>query len=131
MNSILMPYRLNADFNEIAEQVTYIDSYNGTKLYKVKEPKLVLRDIPLTDVHLYFLEEKLITVYLHLENILDHIETLVKTLSLEMGLNGILSKSQFGLKYKWEAGDEVLMLVKDQIHRKFYIYYTLKKYNVY
>lgn len=131
MNSIVMPYRLNAGFNEVAGLVTYIDSYNGAKLYKVKEPKLVLTNIPLTDVHLYFLEEKLIAVYLHLENVLDHIESLVKTLSLEMGLNGILTRSQFGLRYTWEADGEVLMLIKDQIHRKFYIYNTLKRYSVY
>ena len=131
MNLSLMPYRLNTDFNEVADIVTYIDTYNGVKLYKVDQPKLVITDIPLTDTHLYFLEEKLITVYLHLENNLDQIELIVETLTLQLGLQGILSRSQFGLKYKWDAGNELLMLVKDQILQKFYIYYTLKKYSVF
>jgi hypothetical protein len=131
MNLSLMPYRLNTDFNEVADQVTYIDSYNGAKLYKVNYPELIPTDIPITDIHLYFLEEKLITVYLHLENNVDHIETVVKALALELGLEGALSRSQFGLKYKWEIDNEVLVLVKDQIHWKFYIYYASRRYSVY
>jgi len=131
LNLSLMPYRLNSDFAEVANLASYIDSYNGAKLYKVNQPKLVLENIPITDVHLYFLEEKLITVYLHLENNLDHIETLVKELTLELGVQGILTQSQFGLKHRWQLDNEVLVLVKDQIHRKFYIYYALEKYSVY
>jgi len=131
MNLSLMPYRLNTDFNAIAEQVTYVDSYNNARLYKVNNPGQVLTNIPLTDTHLYFFEEKLITIYLHLENNLDHIETIVKAVTLEMGLKGTLSKSQFGLKYRWELNGEVLVLVKDQIHRKFYIYNALKRFSVF
>lgn len=130
MNKKSMPYHLNTDFSLYANLISYIDSYNGVKLYKVNTPPNLL-GIPLTDAHLYFLDEKLITVYLHLENSLRHIETIVQALTGEFGSEGMITKSAFGLKYKWETINEVFALVKDQIHRKFYIYYAIKEYNVF
>jgi hypothetical protein len=131
MNVAFMPFELNSDFKEIAHRISYVDTYNEAKLYKVNAPTDLLQGMRVTDAHLYFLNEKLITVYLHLENNIDHIETLVKMLTLQLGLKGVLSRSQFGVKYRWEVDEEVLVLVKDQIHRKFYIYHALKKYSVF
>ncbi len=131
MNLTLIPYRLNSDYVEFANLVSYVDIYNGVELYKVNNPGPLFADVPLTDAHLYFLDKKLITVYLHLENDLEHLEPLVEVLASELGLKGVLSKSQFGLKYKWEINNKVLVLVKDQIHRKFYIYFAIKKYSVF
>lgn len=125
-----MPYGLNGPLAEFRNNLSYISSFDKVNLYRVVETEPDFMGVPLHDTHLYFLQDKLITSYMHLENELKYVCMLREMFTEIIGTDAVISKSQFGVKYTWQNEEKVLVIVKDQIHRKFYLYHSLRQYNV-
>ena len=132
MDFNFIPYKLNTDISYFKDNIQYISSDNGVDLYierNMRNPSIL--GLRVTIINLYFLEGSLITVYIHLGENPENIEEVKEILETEIKTQGRAIKTNSVMVYGWTEQNEFLGLLKDTRGKKLYLYYTLKKYNVF
>lgn len=132
MNFDFLPYQLNADIGDFKSSIQYISSDNGVSLYKAKEDFIkFLLGFPVSVANLYFFEGNLITVYIHLDENPENIEQVCKTLEQSITRPGKALKLHSGSGYIWKAESATLAIIQDMRKGRLYLYYSLKKFDVF
>jgi hypothetical protein len=87
--------------------------------------------LQVSNIHLYFYESRLITVYIHLieesggfDKVLDHLQEIIQ-------VPATIINSNKGTVYGWSTDVEFLGLVYPENKKKLNLYYSLKEFSVF
>ena len=133
MNFDFIPFRLNRGIHYFKDQITYISTDNGIDLYDADptDTHILFLGLSIRKINLYFYEQRLITLYIHLVPEPGGQTRVLKALEDEVGQAPKLLEIPTGRVYRWVKGQEVLGLMTDKTGIRMYLYFTLKEYNVF
>jgi hypothetical protein len=130
VNFEFIPFKLNQPIDEFSSEIEFIGEDNGVILYKYLITGKLFDLIPISSINLYFLEGFLITAYINLKNSVSNLEQVVHEIEMLHG-QATCYKSNFTTKYIWVVNEEVLVVLKDEINKRLYLYHALKRYSIY
>jgi len=126
-----IPFTLNENISEFKGQIQFVETDNGVDLYGAINPlNEFLKGIPVLSINLYFYQDRLITVYLNIDDSLKNQEKVIRIVEQALGRAKIFLNSQFQIKQGWEDDNKVLYIIRDQTLKKMYLYYSLREYSV-
>ena len=126
-----IPFTLNENISEFKGQIQFVETDNGVDLYGAINPlNEFLKGIPGLSINLYFYQDRLITVYLNIDDSLKNQEKVIRIVEQALGRAKIFLNSQFQIKQGWEDDNKVLYIIRDETLKKIYLYYSLREYSV-
>lgn len=126
-----IPYQLNQSVGDFKGQIQFVEFDNGVDLYRAINPSNeFLRGIPVLSINLYFYQDRLITVYVNMEDSEENFEKVRGIIEQELGGPKISLEDKIQIKQAWENDNQIFYLIRNQTLKKQYLYYSLKEYNV-
>lgn len=131
MNFSFIPFNLGKEKKHFTNDIQYVDNDNGVDLYKLSNTASIIPGLQVSNIHLYFYESRLITVYIHLieesggfDKVLDHLQEIIQ-------VPATIINSNKGTVYGWSTDVEFLGLVYPENKKKLNLYYSLKEFSVF
>jgi hypothetical protein len=87
-------------------------------------------NIALNEINLYFYENRLITVYIHLFDDLTDTDVLA-VIQHQLQAPPVSVETDSGKVWGWANQNSFLGIVKSQSSQRVYLYYTLREFNVF
>lgn len=132
MNFDFIPYKLNSDIGDFKNNIQYISSDNGVDLYTAKEGFIeLLLGFPVSVTNLYFFEGGLITVYIHLGQVVEDLNKVKETLIKAIEVDYTHLNNESGSVYYWQDESQFLGLLIQQGKSVLLLYHSLNKFNVF
>lgn len=127
-----IPYSLNEDISSFAGVIQWVGEDNGVELYRIKNeavnPMLGLKVI---NIHLYFFETNLITVYFYMDYKSSDINRLLQILESTVKQEAKKVNSGKGVAYCWINQTESLGLLNNRDTGRICLCYMLRKFSVF